>query len=236
MEYVLKSRPGYSPHAVYQNPTSENSDIFEFDGMVFKTIHPVNPETLRMFKPVMGPEFYRVEKFGKVALDRELPAGRWACGSSPYTQAIWKTVYDKHGATFEDIFRSLASDYRIVPLNERSRRMIEAQVGWMYEPGGPSYLIMVEGKYRVGIVPHCDAPLVEQRPGYCPIEWETYNFTRERGMASYAELRRYVFDVLKWLKDEDYFRSEVIKKLLKAGNLVEVAKEHYRAERVLEPF
>ncbi|MBA7696537.1 hypothetical protein ES703_105187 [subsurface metagenome] len=106
----------------------------------------------------------------------------------------------------------------------------------MYEPGGPSYLIMVEGKYRAGLVPHCDAPLVEQHPGYCPIEWETYNFTRERGLASYAELKHYVFNILKWLKDEDYFRSEVIKKLLKAGNLVEVAKEHYRAERVLEPF
>jgi len=235
VEYVLKPRPGWDPLAVRDNPTEYNSDIVEYDGNVLKAIYPTTPDTLRMFKPKMPPSFYRVERVQKrISLHRELPEDHFACNCPPHVQAVIKTVGDREEATLEDIFRSLALDWRIVPKDERGQKLVRELVRWMYEPGGPAYLIKVRGMYRTGVAPSCDPPLIELHRGYDPYEWEIYELAKRRGMVSYAEIRAYIIDVLRWLKDESYLKH-VIDGMTKRGNLERVG-ELYRAGKNLEPF
>lgn len=237
VEHQLWPRPGYDALAVFKNPTSKNSDIFEFDddGTLNGTF-PVNPRTLHMFTPVMPPAFYRVERvMKKFNLDRELPEGKLASGCAPHIQIAWKTVSDMGAATVEDIFRSLASDWRIVPNDKSGFDLVRGMVDWMGRTGGPAYLIHVKGKLQVGVPPKCDPPLVELHRGYNPIEWEIYEFARRRGMVSYAELRGYIIEILGWLTDEGYLKY-LIKELMKRGNLESLGGEIYRSGRGLEPF
>ncbi len=236
VEYQLWPRPGYDALAVSGNPTGKNSDILEFDndGTLNGTF-PVNPRTLHMFKPVMPPAFYRAERvMKKFSLDRELPEGKLASGCAPHIQLIWKTV-SEGAATVEDIFRSLASDWRIVPNDKRGFNLVQGVADWMSRTGGPAYLIHVKENLQVGVPPKCDPPLIELHRGYDPIEWEIYELARRRGMLSYAEIRRYIMEILGWLSDEDYLK-DLLKDLVGRGNLEPLGGELYRAGGVIEPF
>lgn len=235
-EFILKARPGYDAVAVASNPSSKNSDIFEFDDDgTLRAVYPTNPRTLHMLKPVMPPSFYRTERvMKKFSLDRELPEGKLASGCAPHIQLVWKTVSDGV-ATIEDVFRSLASDWRIVPNDKSGFELVRGVVGWMSRTGGPAYLIHVKGKLQVGVPPKCDPPLIELHRGYDPIEWEIYELARRRGMVSYAEMRRYIVEILGWLSDEDYLK-DLLKDMVGRGNLEPLGGELYRSGRVIEPF
>ncbi|MBA7503757.1 hypothetical protein ES706_02378 [subsurface metagenome] len=122
-----------------------------------------------------------------------------------------------------------------MPDDKSGFELVRGVVDRMSRTGGPAFLIKVGNKLRVGIPPRCDPPLLDLHRGYDPIEWEIYEFARMRGMVSYAEVRRYIMEILGWLMDEGYLK-DLVKVMVGRGNLEPLGSELYRSGRVLEPF
>jgi len=240
-EYVLVPRPGYDLREVVQNPTYENSVIFEYRYGSLVDIHSVTPFTLNTFKPVPPPQYFREEGVEKVKLEKVLPEGYFASGISPFIQAILITVKKIGVTSFSDIYKALVDGFRIAPDTKETQRMLRKLLEWMTGP--PSYLTYYREKvrgvyrktyYREGVSVSLHPPLVQRKLGVDPIDDQICEFGEMKGMFSYADIRAYIMETLKWLSRDDYLVLR-LNRLVKR-NYLEKIGELYRYRRRIDRF
>jgi hypothetical protein len=226
-------KPGH--HLVeLENPSYENSVIFAYRGSEVIDIIPVNDETLEMYKPKKPPQFYEAEHvMGEITLDRPLEEGYFVNRINPFVQAIWMTVRQMGSATWQDIFRSLTSQWRIAPNTPEYEEMVKGYIRRMH---AQALLRRVEGgKLAVGIVPRGGAFLIPHKPGFDPIEDQIVWFVSAKGMARLDEIVSYIVSHLEWLRRGDSAEWYVAR-LVRRRHLKEIRKGWYAPERPLEPF
>lgn len=235
-EYILVPRPGYDIREVVENPTAENSVIFEYRYGHLERIHPTTPFTLNTFNPKPPPEYYRRERIGKIVLKKIIPKGTFASGASPFVQAVASVVENAGVAEFSEIYRGITDGMRIAPPNRETQTMLKRLVDWM--AGKPSYLTFYrEGGrkyYRQGIPLDLRPPLHDIVPGVNPIDYAVCDYAESAGMFSYPELRDYMVSTIAWVSADDYL-SERVKRLAKHGYLEKIG-ELYRYARRIDRF
>jgi len=235
-EYVLVPRRGYDISEVVENPTYENSVIYEYRYGYLERIIPTTSFSLYTYNPVPPPEYYRTEKIEKIVLEKIIPQGFFASGVSPFIQAVVSIVTNAGVASFSEIYKGITDGMRIAPDTRSTQKMLKNLVKWM--SGKPSYLSFYKEKrekyYRPGVRLTLRPPLHKIEPGVDPIDWAVCDFADRTGLFSYPELRDYIVGTIKWCSTDDYLSLRV-KKLLKGGYLEKIG-ELYRFRRKVDRF
>jgi hypothetical protein len=202
-EYILHQKPGHAIEEAVGNPDFDNAEILVYAGGVLERVLPVNYDTLNRLRPVPPPSYMQREKvMGEYVLDKPIAPNHFIVGINPHVQAIYSTVREAGTSTLEDIYKSLAKDYRILPDNSLGMAIVKDLIDGMNRDG---FLVKIKKRsgvvlYGPGLAPRGKHHLVDFLPGFDPIEYQIVWYVEVKGMASRADIHEYILHRLEWLK------------------------------------
>lgn len=219
-EFILRAKRPHRIEIAVGNPTFENAEIWEYRGGVLDCIHPVTHDKLNRLRPVPPPEYMQREKvMGEAVLDKPIAPNHFIVGVNPHIQAIYSTVREAGTATYEDIYRSLVKDYRILPDDRWGMEIVKDLIDLMYREGR---LVKIKKKgrayYGPGLAPRGKYHLVEFYPGYDPVAYQIVWYVEVKGMATRAEIHEYIIHRLEFLKNPSELDC-YLEMLVKSENL-----------------
>ncbi len=236
VEYIKTNRPGFSLDEAIEQTSPENCMIVKYESGLRKEYIEWNPLTEDMYNPKADPRYFRLQKIvmrsGEQLLGKDIPPGWLTAGLSPFIQIIYHIVLRGNITSREDIIRALIAEERIFSeSDEDAIPVIEALLEYMNKEN--YYLLLHEGKLKVGFELPKAYHLVEYKRGYDPIEYQIMRYVEGRGMAATEEIYSYIMEYLVWLHTPskiDYYLERLIKK----GNLKRVQRNFFRYVRPLE--
>lgn len=235
-EFIKTSRPGYSLEEAIEQTSTENAQIVKYESGLRKEYIEWNLLTDDMYNPKPDPRYFKQQKLilraGEQILGKDVPPGMLTAGMNPFLQIIYRIVLRGNIITHEDIIRSMLGEERVFSESDKSAvDIIEGLLEYMNKNN--YYLLLHEGKLKVGFELPKAYHLVEYRRGYDPFEYHIMKFVEGRGLVSTDEIYAYILEYLRWLHTPtkvDYY----LERLLKKGNIIKVQRNFYRYVRPLE--
>lgn len=236
VEYIKTNREGYSLDEAIEQPSSENCVIVKRESGLVTEYIEWNLQTEDMYGPKPDPRYFKQKKIvmraGEQILGRDVPPGFLTAGMSPFIQIIYHIVLRGNITTHEDIIRAMVAEERVFSeSDEDAIPTIEALLEYMNKEN--YYLLLHEGKLKVGFELPKAYHLVEYKRGYDPIEYQIMRYAQGRGMVSTDEIYSYIMEYLVWLRTPtmvDYYLERLIGK----GNLKRVQRNFFRYVKALE--
>jgi len=243
-EYIKTNRLGESLDDAIERSTSENAVILKFEGGLRKDYIEYNPLTQHMYNPKIDPRYFKRKKIvmraGEEVMDKDIPPDMLTTGVNPFIQIIYKVVQRGGITSNEDIVRALLNEERVFSASDKySIGTIEGIIRHMNEgetgEGDDFYLLLHNGKVKIGFDLPKSYHLVEYKRGYDPFEYHIMDTAEGRGLIKRSEIYDYITEYLEWFKSLSKV-DMYIQKLIDKGNLKQVQKNYFRYIKPLESY
>lgn len=236
MEYIKTNRPGYGLDEAIEQTSPENAVIVKYESGLRVEYIEWNLLTETMYRPKPDPRYFKLEKIvmraGEQMLGREIPPNMLTANMNPFIQIIYRIVLRGDITSHEDIIRSLVSEERVFSESDPDAvHVIDGILKYMNKE--KYYLLLHEGKLKVGFELPKAYHLVEYKRGYDPFEYHIMDYVEGRSLVSAGEVYAYIMEYLGWLKTSmivDYYLDRLVEK----KNIIRVQRNFYRYNAPLE--
>lgn len=232
-EYILTPRTGYSVEDAVERTSNENAVIEVFEYGTYVRTYPVMPLTMQMFKPQPHPQYQRHQRVvlreGEKVLKKPIPDDVLTTDVNPFFQIIQKIVKAHEELILEDITRIIIHDHRVFEEDKEDFRIIVELVNQMHEDG---MLILVKGKYRIGITIGLGDRMIDYVKGYDPFEHEIMSYIEGHGLVSSHEIHHRIVEGLKWTKNDHLIENYLFR--LEQAGYIERVGDYYRFKKPLK--
>lgn len=238
-DYLLVPKPNRDEKKVSKYPNEDNGWIKKMRGGSPVATFEATESLLRDL-PVKKPRDYMpkerlVTEDGVSEPLRLLPDGKLSTNIKPYHQLIYKIVQNQGGASFDDIYRTLAMEYKVIKISDFYEEQVEEQIDEMRDRA----LLFKPGReYKIGLeMKHED--MVDFERGYDPRKKKVEMKVRRsrEGGTTYGEIKGLLMDTdkLGWVE-----KPENVEEIVKSMKATEVIKEEpegwYKYVNPLEPI
>lgn len=238
LEYIQTNKPGYLLEDAIENGTRKNAVIVEYEYGFRSGYIPYNSQTRHIFQPKPDPRYDRMERLvGRTEeheIEKPTPPDMLVSGVNPFFQIIYRVIQRGGITSIEDIVRALLKEERVFSSeDENSIEIIEKIVAYMNTKH--YYILLHAGKVKIGFELPKGGYHVEYKKGYDPFEYHIMKLAESKGEISREEIYKYITEYLGWLKTLTKV-DEIIDRLMKKGNLVQIQKNYFRFVKPLESF
>ena len=252
-EHLIQNKEPYSLAEAVNNPQIHNSCINVMDGPDLKYVLPSTERNLSIAVP--PPEFYLLEEIrtpeGVIAIEKTVPEFTLAPQMNPFHQIIFTIISERGNPDPASIYKSIVTEYRVLPDNMIARKVIDKMMTTMrerahilkYKEGGDVHY--VKGKPITTEAVH----LIPYKRGYDPIAWQLVDYIRSYSEVNRGQINHYMMseEGIRWLTITD--RVDMYLDSLEKGELwgvqvcsqpggnIEKIRENWYAYRYpLEPW
>jgi len=233
--FMLTNKPGFDLKEAVENPSFEKSviQVIDNDGTILDEIQ-WTPVTDYMYSPKPTPSYMRPHKIkmetGEIQIPPIIPENTVTSGENPFIQIIYRFT-NKQERKFEDIYRHLTQEKKVLSDNKKSIYFIEFLIDEMFEGDELGGLLIARGdSYITGVKLKIGRTIIPLHAGYDPFEYAIMNYSEKKGTVSRDELHELLSmsgNRYKWAR-YDKTIEYYINKLLKQKNIKKFGKDWYR--------
>ena len=252
-EYLIHEKPPHSLAEAVNNPKLWNSYIEVKDGPDLLHILPMTDRNRNMKNLAPPPRYYLLEEIrtpeGVIPIEKTVPEFTLAPQINPFHQIIFTIISEVGNIDLASIYKSIVTEYRVLPDNTVSRDVIDKIIATMhsranilkYNERGDVYY--VKGKPLTTDAVH----LIPYKRGYDPIAWQLVDFIRSYSEVNIGKINNFMMISLRWLTLMDrvdmYLDSLEKGKLWgvrvcsqPGGNIEKIRENWYAYRYPLEPW